>query len=377
LKDGIGLALSGGGFRAALFHLGALRRLVELGILTKLDRISSVSGGSIIAGRLAEVWDDLGPQPDVATFERLVGDPIRDFCSQTIDVATALKAVVSPFASAADMLEKAYVEGLSIRKRLDELPKHPVFIFNATNMQSGRNFRFGKAYVGDWRIGLLPNPTLPVARAVAASSAFPPYFAPVVLAHPGPFEMVEGADLNKDPAYTRKIILADGGIYDNMGLETVWKRCKTVLVSDAGAPFAPERKPMTDWLHQATRALDITTDQARGLRKRWLIAQFRAETAEGGVARQGAYWGLSTNIANYPLGDALPCNPEVTAEIAKLRTRLNRFTDREKGMLTNFGYALTDAAVRSHARHLIEIPMPAIWPYPAYALDRAELAAQI
>jgi len=44
------LALSGGGFRATLFHCGALMRLNELGFLTKLSRISSVSGGAITSG---------------------------------------------------------------------------------------------------------------------------------------------------------------------------------------------------------------------------------------------------------------------------------------------------------------------------------------
>ena len=45
----IGLALSGGGFRASIFHLGVIRRLEELGIMREVDVISAVSGGSIIA----------------------------------------------------------------------------------------------------------------------------------------------------------------------------------------------------------------------------------------------------------------------------------------------------------------------------------------
>ena len=45
----IGLALSGGGFRASIFHLGVIRRLEELGIMKHVHTISAVSGGSIIA----------------------------------------------------------------------------------------------------------------------------------------------------------------------------------------------------------------------------------------------------------------------------------------------------------------------------------------
>ena len=58
-KRKIGLALSGGGFRATLFHLGAVRRLNELGILHELDSVSSVSGGSFLAGLIAVRWSKL------------------------------------------------------------------------------------------------------------------------------------------------------------------------------------------------------------------------------------------------------------------------------------------------------------------------------
>ena len=66
------LALSGGGYRATLFHLGALRRLNELGLLTVLDHVSSVSGGSIIAAHLATAFD---PWPETGTggFRRRMG----------------------------------------------------------------------------------------------------------------------------------------------------------------------------------------------------------------------------------------------------------------------------------------------------------------
>ena len=50
---GQGLALAGGGYRASLFHLGVTRRLHELGALQQTTRLSSVSGGSILAGFLA------------------------------------------------------------------------------------------------------------------------------------------------------------------------------------------------------------------------------------------------------------------------------------------------------------------------------------
>src|SRR6266446_4769699 len=86
-QDGTGLCLSGGGYRAMLFHLGALWRLNELGYLPKLARISSVSGGSITAGVLGMNWkhldfDRTGVSPN---FIEVVVAPIRRLASVTID----------------------------------------------------------------------------------------------------------------------------------------------------------------------------------------------------------------------------------------------------------------------------------------------------
>src|SRR6266699_3311930 len=55
-QPGIALCLSGGGYRAMVFHAGVLWRLNELGLLKALDRVSSVSGGSITAGLLGLKW---------------------------------------------------------------------------------------------------------------------------------------------------------------------------------------------------------------------------------------------------------------------------------------------------------------------------------
>src|SRR2546429_7735371 len=84
---GIALCLSGGGYRAMLFHVGALWRLNEAGLLGRIDRASSVSGGSIAAGTLASRWDDLDfGMGDVAeNFTTQVVRPLRDMADRTID----------------------------------------------------------------------------------------------------------------------------------------------------------------------------------------------------------------------------------------------------------------------------------------------------
>lgn len=83
----LSLALSGGGFRAALFHLGVLRRLNELGVLSRLDHVSSVSGGSIVAAHIALViqpWPEPGEVVPEHEWDRKVADPLRVFCSRNI-----------------------------------------------------------------------------------------------------------------------------------------------------------------------------------------------------------------------------------------------------------------------------------------------------
>src|SRR5436305_5242570 len=95
LSEGIGLCLSGGGYRAMLFHAGALWRLNELGYLPKLDRISSVSGGSITAGVLALNWGrlDFDAGGVARQFQTLVVAPVRRLGGRTIDLPAVLLGV--------------------------------------------------------------------------------------------------------------------------------------------------------------------------------------------------------------------------------------------------------------------------------------------
>src|SRR5258707_6296608 len=105
LDDGTGLALSGGGFRATLFHIGALWRLNELQWLQRLTRISSVSGGSITAGMLALKWDRLkAANWGQGAFVKEVVEPLKSFCRRTVDVPSIVKGLLFPWKSVTDYL---------------------------------------------------------------------------------------------------------------------------------------------------------------------------------------------------------------------------------------------------------------------------------
>jgi len=366
LEDGIGLCLSGGGFRASLFHIGSLWRLNELGVLKAVRRVSSVSGGSITSGVLALKWAELASSGwSVEAFNELVAEPVKQFCSRNVDAWAVGEGALVPWRTASDIIQREYRQHLFGDATLQNLPTDPVFVFSATNLKTGRVVRFTRRYVADWMIGMIADPVVSLATVVAASSAFPPFLSPVVIDRPGTFENVPGAIHHDNEEFTAQLHLTDGGVYDNLGLEPVWKRCRTILVSDAGAPFALGEQVETDWVKQTLRALDIATDQSRGLRKRWLVDQYERRV------RDGVYWGIDTPIGDYPIADCLPCDSKIVSSLASVRTRLNRFTGEEQGYLINWGYALCDAAIRGRAATLAPGSIkPVKWPSPDYPLGQ-------
>jgi NTE family protein len=362
-EPGTGLCLSGGGYRAMVFHTGVLCRLYEAGVLKGVDRISSVSGGSIVAGVLALRWNELSfdASGSLADFVRLVVRPVRSLASETIDAEAIILGLALP-GRISDRVAAAYERHLFGGATLQDLPDRPRFVINATNVQSGAIWRFMKPYMRDWRVGEVKNPTVRLSHAVAASSAFPPVLSPFELRlDPGAFTPKTGQDLQRPP-FTTNVILSDGGVYDNLGLETVWKRYGTVLVSDGGGKMQAEEEPKADWARHSYRVLNLIDNQVRSLRQRQVIDSFQAKPGEA-AHRDGAYWGIRTNIANYQLPDALPCPLDRTQELAAIPTRLKRLDDTLQERLINWGYAVCDAALRRHVGP--QLPKPAGFPYPA------------
>jgi NTE family protein len=221
-----------------------------------------------------------------------------------------------------------------------------------------------------------------LATVVGISSAFPPFLSPVIL-KPDPNKWIKGkyAICFDDEKYRENLYLTDGGVYDNMGMESLWKKFANelesdnhpfksmlqddidrVLISDAGAPLEYQKKPGKNWFSLTKRALGIVTDQARAVRKRWLIDKFKRE------ALSGTYWGITTKIDNYGLSDALVKDNEVTRRLWEIKTRLTRFSDADKGKLINWGYALADAGMRRHEKDILVKTPESRWPYPKYSL---------
>jgi len=382
LEPGIGIALSGGGYRAMLFHAGALARMNELGVLSRAQRIASVSGGSIIAGHLALSWAALGAADGnhvFANFKKIVVEPVLAFSRHSIDVVDALTGLL-PWTSASDQVVQSYDKYLFGKKTLQQLPDTPRFVFCATNLQTGVLWRFSKSYAGDYVVGRIDQPATLVSQAVAASSAFPPVLSPCVLQFPaGSFTSWPGTQVippNEIAAYRGKVILTDGGVYDNHGIEPIVKRYLTNFVSDGGAPFGRSADLHTDWISQLRRILDVEDNQVRALRRRDLIDRFIAgnkvgdETKLTGDARMGAYWGIDTDPRKVDPPEALACDPDLVHGLAHVGTRLSDLGDSLSKQIINWGYVVCDRSVRKNYTGPLNASPPQL-PYPEAKITQA------
>lgn len=354
IEEGRALSLSGGGYRAMLFHLGALWRLNDLGMLQGLKRISSVSGGSITSAVLGLAWSKLAfAGGSAANFAELVVVPVRKLAGKTIDEGAIIKGALLP-GSINERFAAALRKQLYGEATLQDLPDAPRFVINATNMQTGKLWRFSRPYMGDWTIGRVMSPRFALADAVAASAAFPPVLSPAVLKLKASDYFPGDTGENRKPEFMSQVVLADGGVYDNLGLETCFKRYRTLLVSDAGMRPEAEAKLAKDPVRQTVRVLEVADSQVRALRKRQLLGTYVA------AERKGAYWSSTSDVANYPAKTQLSCPVDRTKQLAVVPTRLKKLPGELQDRLINWGYAICDTAVRSW----VDSSLPAATKFP-------------
>lgn len=295
------LALSGGGFRAMLFHVGTLRRLNDAGMLPRIAVISSVSGGSVASAYLAYRWKDLifDSADRAGNFSEVIEKPLRDLAQTTLDIPSVLTGFL-PFTSAADRQVAHFDDRLFHGALLSELAPgggarpRPLFIFNATSLQTGELWQFRAAAMGGPIIGWTDPGQTRLSRAVAASSGFPPLLSPLVLQPAGAddaknwhrcvdyrdnpygvaYENEPGRILptNDQAAFRHSVNLIDGGVRDNLGIAPLEEmnrirrlqgtsRITVALISDGGATTKLDVDPSTNWAGQAMRVLNLLSDQ--------------------------------------------------------------------------------------------------------------------
>lgn len=266
-KDGkkIGLALSGGGYRAAAYHVGTLRSLYRMGILDKVDVISSVSGGSITAAYYAMHKDNfeefenaikvklrrgvLGWSIFILIIEAIALAVLHGWlvslvincCGlciwwkcviiivMSIAVLVIILLLLHKVWPSSSLIEKVYAKKFFDNKTLKDLPESPIIAMNATDVELNRQFTFSQVKIDaaeKYESGYFKNKEVPISLAVMASSAYP-MFAPVRI----PRKYISDK-CAKTP------ILVDGGIYDNQGAHKLTEHgdyhANYIIVSDAG-----------------------------------------------------------------------------------------------------------------------------------------------
>jgi NTE family protein len=292
-------------------------------------------------------WAKLDFQAGVASnFQEYVVRPLTELASHTIDIPSVIGGLFG-FGNVGKKVANRYRKYLFGAATLQDIPDHPRFVFNSTNVQSGVLCRFSKPYMWDYRVGKIENPKIELAVAVAASSAFPPFLSPYRLdLDPGTFVPNSGTDLERDE-FRRQMVLTDGGVYDNLGLETAWKSYKTILVSDAGGGFDAEPRPKRDWFRHTGRMLFTIDNQVRSLRRRQVVGSFAAEPP----TRTGAFWSVASDFEDgFGIESPLKCPFERTFALAKVPTRLKKLDLETQKRLINWGYAACDFPIRKFLR---------------------------
>ena len=221
-SGGVGLCLSGGGYRAMLFHLGALWRLNEASWLRRLDRSRASLAARSSAGVLALAWDRLGFEGDVATnfIEAVVERGAKPRRSCTIDISAVLRGTLGP-GSIAERAAAAYREHLFGRATLQDLPAEGEG--GRVRLQRHQRPERGPvALLQDLHGGLARRPDRrPHDRARERGRSLG-RLSPVLAADAGSErgEVDHRAGQSASPTATiaAEAVLSDGGVYDNLGL---------------------------------------------------------------------------------------------------------------------------------------------------------------
>jgi NTE family protein len=372
----IALALSGGGFRATVFHLGVLARLAEENRLEEVNTLSTVSGGTLCAGLVFALnhfqW------PNSAAFKSSVLPAARKILT-TKDlkgamIARVLTRIFEITDTRADDLSELMKEQWGIKIALKDLPEKPRWMINATCYETGKNWRFERFRMGDYLFGYTYDTNLPLSDAMAASAGFPGLIGPLALETSKRkwFRYKEGGQdtLVIDPAASRAkktqsiqpayspVHLWDGGVYDNHGLEglhdfiTGWREdIGFLVVSDAaGRPKPQAYQPGLKAMERIVTG--IMMDQVRSLRARAILERIKNHGDKGAFLQTG-------NTCEYVLREAgkaaevavkCPgCLPKEEADrAANMETDIAKLSEETFERLFRHGFEVADTTLYAY-----------------------------
>ncbi|WP_256939103.1 patatin-like phospholipase family protein [Acinetobacter harbinensis] len=287
----IALALSGGGIRAMIFHLGVLKYLAEKNKLESIEHVSTVSGGSLIVGLILKNNGMVWPSSHVFLKEIIINVK-QQLCSKSMmwGMARQLKNPKSFkfLLSRSNLLAKTLYDEWGVDCSLSEIPDVPMWHINGTTAETGKRFRFKKDDFGEYSLGYSKDTyKFPLAKAIAVSAAFPGGIGPLVI-NASEYKWYkrpwgEPKTSSKETILDHSLLhLYDGGVYDNLGLEPFFDMGTqekkddissetVIIVSDAGASLKQKFifKKLSPW--RLKHVTDIISDQSRALRVRSFI----------------------------------------------------------------------------------------------------------
>jgi NTE family protein len=357
----IGLALSGGGYRASAFHLGVFRKLHHLGLLDKVDVISTISGGSIAGAYYALRKNDFEAFEKAfienlqkSTISKIVWSwkfwlPISGFLgflwlllsdpwnlslpgwtiALVVGIAIVLPIIIQfRILSLTTLKIKAYKKIFFGNKTLSDLPDSPVLAINATNLSTGTLWTFSKGKSSDSSYEFPKDGgksirfdcgNMPIATAVASSTCVPIPFDPVLI--PATFYQ----DITDFKRIKPRLI--DGGLYDNQGIHKITQAnssyaCDIIVVSDGSQPF-PTAFPALSTIFILSRGIDVMMRKIKNL-------QFIRDVYS--TKKEIAYFSLDWRYDRCIIEFIKAAKNGLVAPIALLHFKLTPEILQEKGM---------------------------------------------
>jgi predicted acylesterase/phospholipase RssA len=347
-KLSLALCLSGGGLRATFFHLGVVRFLRDAGLLTQVRLICAVSGGSILAAHLAAHWEQYNGDDEAckSADARLFQLGERDIRGRVVR-RWILSWILFPLLFLRSFRRTAWLakeysrffNGATLKDLGNKsIPPRPETHLLATSFATGQMYSFSETGITAGA-GLqkqhYPAQSLSLGLAVAASSAFPPLFPPVMLDR-------------KTYGFRnmrRREYLTDGGVFDNLGFAKLVALRKAgevttnlTVLSDAGARMDPDAETRR-WgiVSRTVRTTDILMER---------VAEATASQIVGDP--NSIHLAIYEEEANVGMLERLPGDWQ--SWLSQMRTDLDRFSEMETTLLIQHGYAVAYTKFSKHAQ---------------------------
>jgi NTE family protein len=355
-KRNIGIALSGGGIRAMIFHLGVFEWLAKNQMLEQIKRVSSVSGASLCVGMLYAhnhmKW------PTSEEYLATVLPSIEKALQNNLQRSAIKKLIVSPYYwnKKANIIARTLESKWGVHGKLSELEGDTTWYINCTTYETGKRFRFCRDNMGDYTIGYVEKPEIPISEVMAASAGFPGLVGPYSFqteGHKWTPSVYAGGDWQ--PPANQTLHLWDGGVYDNFGLESVFKPdnggtpsdgTDYLIISNASASIGFQSRHSGLSAKNLKRILDISMDQVAALRSR-SVMDFIERTGQGMYIKIGNSAQAIATASGCP--DELKskliesCLPAKEAQRAMhYATTLEKPTDADIKMLLRHGYEVAN-----------------------------------